>query len=268
MTTARSTGRVPGAWAGAWAQVEAYWTWYRRYWRATLYSSGLQPVLFLGAMGLGFGSQVEAGPATGGLPYLQYIAPCLLVAGGIQFAVGESTYAVLSGFKWQRHFVAATATPVSPGQVCGGHAIWIGIRLLLAAVTYAVVAAFFGAWANAGVLLVIVIGVFAGMATAAPIMAFAAATHDEGERFGMLFRFVLMPMILFSGTFFPISQLPLFLRWLTWISPLWHGNELARGAMGAGPGPLALLGHFAFLCALSGAGAYLARRNFYRRLVV
>src|SRR5690606_41324792 len=65
----------------SWLRVEAHWTWYRRYWRSSLYSSGLQPVLFLAAMGLGFGSQVEAGPATGGHAYVHYVAPALLVAG-------------------------------------------------------------------------------------------------------------------------------------------------------------------------------------------
>jgi lipooligosaccharide transport system permease protein len=268
MATVESSGRVVGSWRGAWLRVEGYWTWYRRYWTANLYSSGLQPVLFLAAMGLGFGSQVQAGPATGGLPYLTYVAPALLVAGAAQLAVGESSYPVLSGFKWQRDYVAATATPISPGQVLGGQLIWVALRLTLSGSAYAIIAVAFGAWANLGVVLVVLVGTITGLACATPVMALAATTFDEGARFGLLFRFVLIPMTLLAGTFFPISQLPLFLRWFAWISPLWHGNELARAVTLGGHGAWPMLGHLAYLSAVFAAGALAARKYFYRRLVV
>jgi lipooligosaccharide transport system permease protein len=264
----RASGRVVSSWRAAWFRVEGNWAWYRRYWRSNLYSTGLQPLLFLVAMGLGFGSQVKAGNATGGLPYLNYIAPALLVAAAMQNAVGESTYPVLSGFKWQKDYLAVTATPVTPGQLLGGHFLWVGLRLSLASAMYALVALAFGAWLNAGVLLVVLVGVFTGLACAAPVTALAATTYDEGSRFSAVFRFVVMPMTLFAGTFFPITQIPLALRWLAWISPLWHGNELARGVTLGGLGILPALGHVAFLATLFAVGAVASRRYFYRRLVV
>ncbi len=263
-----STGRVVGWWHGSWLRVEAHWTWYRRHWVSTLYSTGLQPVLFLAAMGLGFGSQVQAGAATGGQTYLHYVAPALLVAGSAQQAVGESSYPVLSGFKWQKDYLAVTATPVSPGQVLGGHLIWSALRLSLAGVIYAFVALLFGAWTGPGVFAVIVMGTVTGLACTTPMAALAARTFDEGQRFGLIFRFVVIPMTLFSGTFFPVSGLPLVIRWLAWISPLWHGTELARGVSVGGVGGWAMLGHFAYLTALFLAGWALAHRAFYRRLVV
>ncbi|GHF61880.1 lipooligosaccharide transport system permease protein [Amycolatopsis bartoniae] len=263
-----STGRVVGSWHAAWLRVEGSWAWYRRYWKSNLYSSGLQPLLFLVAMGLGFGSQVRAGPATGGLPYLQYIAPALLVSAAMQNAVGESTYPVLSGFKWQKDYLAVTATPISPGQLLGGHFLWVALRLSLASAVYALIAVPFGGWLNAGAVVVVLVGVGTGLACAAPVTAFAASTYDEGVRFNALFRFVVMPMTLFAGTFFPIGQIPLALRWLAWISPLWHGNQLARGATLGGVPGWEMLGHVAFLLALFAVGAYFARRSFYRRLVV
>ncbi|MFD2421464.1 ABC transporter permease [Amycolatopsis pigmentata] len=266
--TTRSAGRVVGSWHAAWLRFEGRWSWYRRYWRSNLYSSGLQPLLFLAAMGLGFGSQVSAGPATGGVSYLQYIAPTLLVATAMQNAVGESTYPVLSGFKWQKDYLAVTATPVTPGQVLGGHLLWVSVRLLLSSVVYALVALLFGAWINAGAAAVVPIGVFTGLACAAPVTALAATTYDQGSRFNAVFRFVVMPMTLFAGTFFPITQIPVALRWLAWISPLWHGNELARGVTLGGLGPWAALGHLAFLAAVLAVGAVLAHKYFYRRLVI
>ncbi|SFP97989.1 lipooligosaccharide transport system permease protein [Amycolatopsis arida] len=263
-----SAGRVVPSWRAALLRVEGHWTWYRRYWKSNLYSSGLQPVLFLAAMGLGFGSQVPAGPATGGLSYLHFVAPALLVAGAVQQAVAESSFPVLSGFKWQKDYLAVTATPITPGQVLGGQLIWVALRLLIAGAVYALVALAFGAWLNPGAVLVVGIGVVAGMACAAPVMALAATTNDEGSRFTSLFRFVVMPMTLFAGTFFPITQLPAVLRWLAWISPLWHGNELARGVTLGGLDLLPALGHLAFLVALFAVGALAARHYFYRRLVV
>ncbi|WP_431929036.1 ABC transporter permease [Amycolatopsis tucumanensis] len=263
-----STGRVVPAWQGAWLRVEGYWAWYRRYWKSNVYSTGLQPLLFLLAMGLGFGSQVQAGPATGGLSYVHYIAPALLVSAAMQNAVGESTYPVLSGFKWQKDYLAVTATPVTPGQVLGGHVIWVTLRLLLSGAVYALIAVPFGAWLNAGAVLVVLVGAVTGLACAAPVTALAATTYDEGVRFNAVFRFVVMPMTLFAGTFFPIEQIPVALRWLAWISPLWHGNELARGVTLGGLELLPALGHLAFLAALFTVGALLARHYFYRRLVV
>ncbi|WP_200834514.1 ABC transporter permease [Amycolatopsis alkalitolerans] len=263
-----STGRVVGSWRAAWLRVEGSWAWYRRYWKSNLYSSGLQPLLFLVAMGLGFGSQVKAGPATGGLPYLEYIAPALLVSASMQSAVSESTYPVLSGFKWQKDYLAVTATPVTPGQLLGGHFLWVSLRLLLSGVVYALIALAFGAWLNAGAILVVLAAVLTGVACAAPVTAFAATTYDEGTRFNGLFRFGVIPMTLFAGTFFPIEQIPLALRWLAWISPLWHGNQLARGVTLGGVSPLAMLGHLGVLVALFAVGVFFARKYFYRRLVI
>lgn len=263
-----STGRVVSSWRAAWLRVEGHWIWFRRYWTSSLYSLGLQPVLFLAAMGLGFGSQVRPGAATGGLSYLHYVAPALLVAALVQNAVSESSWPVLSGFKWQKDFVAVTATPVTPGQLLGGQLIWVALRIGIAGVVYAVVALAFGAWLNAGVLLVVLVGILTGLACATPVMVMAATTYDEGERFSSLFRFVVIPMVLFAGTFFPVEQIPLWLRWLAWISPLWHGNELARGATLGGLDPLPALGHLAFLLALFAVGGLAARHFFYRRLAV
>lgn len=264
----RSTGKVVGPWRAMWLRVEGHWAWYRRHWRSKIYSSGLHPLLFLGAMGLGFGSQVEPGAATGGVEYLHYIAPTLLVSGAMMSAVGDASYPVLSGFKWQRDYIAVTATPITPGQLLGGQLMWVALRLLLSSLVYAVIALLFGAWLNWGALLAVVVAVVTGMACAAPVMAIAGSIYGEGLQFVSLNRFVVLPMTLFAGTFFPISRIAMPLRSLAWVSPLWHGNALARGATLGGLEPLAAAGHAAFLVALFIAGAVVARQRFYRRLVV
>ena len=113
--------------------VEWKWTWYRRNWRATAVSSILQPLLFLLAFGVGFGALIDgtgrAAQATGGVGYLVWLAPALLCVSAVQTAVFDSTYPVLSGFKWQRYYVAMTATPISPGQSLAGHLAWTTLKI-------------------------------------------------------------------------------------------------------------------------------------------
>lgn len=264
----RATGRVVGPWRAVLLRVEGQWATYRRYAWANLYSSGVQPLLFLSAMGLGFGSQVDDATLLDGLTYLQYIAPALLVSGIVTTAVNESGHPVLSGFKWKQDYVAVTATPISPQQLYGAELVWIVLRLSIAAVLYGLIAALFGAWTSPGVLLAVPLAVFAGAACAAPTMAFAAVTRGEGHAFVALNRFVVLPMTLFAGTFFPVDRLPALCLPLVWISPIWHGNELVRAVTLGGVEPLAAFGHALFLFAMLAAGVIIGCRRFHRRLVI
>jgi lipooligosaccharide transport system permease protein len=99
-------------------------------------------------------------------------------------------------------------------------------------------------------------------------VAYAATIEGEGQQFNVIFRFIVMPMMMFSGTFFPVDQLPEWVRPVVWLTPLWHGTELCRGVALGGIGFLPATGHALYLLALFGVGAYLARRNFVRRLEV
>jgi lipooligosaccharide transport system permease protein len=147
-TVARSTGRVPGRWGGVALVVENHWEWYRRNWRATAVSTVLQPLLFLLAFGVGFGTLVQgtgrAAEATGGAEYLVWLAPGLLAMSAVQTAAFDSTYPVLSGFKWQRVYFAMTAGPISPAQVAVGHLVWLAAKTTGAGAVYLVVIGLLG----------------------------------------------------------------------------------------------------------------------------
>ncbi|HEX6351559.1 ABC transporter permease [Actinophytocola sp.] len=246
--------------------VEGTWTWYRRNWRATVVSSVVQPVLFLLALGFGLGSQVRPTEATGGLSYVVYLAPALLVATSVQIAAFESTYPVLSAFKWQQTYLGIAASPITPGQIFGGHLMWVALRLGVSGAAYLVVAALLGALTSVGVVVSLLASVLTGLAMSAPVAAYSATLETEGQQFSALFRFVVMPMTLFAGTFFPVEQLPTVLRPFAWVTPLWHGTELGRGAAFGGLSPLAALGHTAFLLAVVGVGTWFGVRTFSRRL--
>jgi ABC-type multidrug transport system, permease component len=266
----RSTGVAPGHWRGVMLVVEHSWTWYRRNWRATVVSSVLQPLLFLLAFGVGFGSLIDgtgrALAATGGADYLVWLAPALLAVSAVQSAAFESSYPVLSGFKWQRIYHAITAGPISPAQVAIGHVVWVAAKATGSGAIYVAVIAVFGGVASAGIVVSLMAAVLTGAAVTALVTAFSATVENEGAAFSGLFRFVIIPMTLFSGTFFPVDRLPGWVQPLAWVSPLWHGTEIARSAALDRWMPLAALGHLAYLMALLVVGVVLATRLFGRRL--
>lgn len=264
-TVAPSLGRAVGPVRGSLLVLEYLWTWYRRNWKATIFSSVGLPVLYLLAMGLGFGSQVHSG-VPGGITYLVYLAPALLPTGAVQTAAGECTFPILSGFQWAKTFFGVTATPITSGQLVAGELLWVGSRLLVSSAAYLVVAVAIGAVTGPGILLSLVFGVVTGLAFGAPLMAFAATVSSDGKAFNAVFRFVVVPMSLFAGTFFPITQLPAWIRPVAWITPMWHGTELARdsafGTLTWGP----TLVHIGYLVVLFVVGVLLARWRFRVRL--
>jgi lipooligosaccharide transport system permease protein len=258
--------RVVSPTHAAFIVVEGMWTWYRRNWRATVVSSVVQPVLFLLALGFGLGSQVQPTAATGGLTYVVYLAPALLVATSVQIGAFESTYPILSAFKWQQTYLGIAASPITPGQIFCGHLLWVALRLCVSGAAYLAVAAALGTVTSFWVLSSLLVSVLAGLAMCAPVAAYSATLETEGQQFAALFRFVVMPMTLFAGTFFPVEQLPVWVRPLAWVTPLWHGTELSRGAAFGDLSPGAIAGHLAFLAAMLGVGAWFGVRTFTRRL--
>ena len=265
-TPHRATGRPVGSVRSALLVLESAWTWYRRNWKATLFSSVGLPVLYLLAMGLGFGSQVRAGSLPGGVAYVAYLAPALLPAGAVQTAAQECTFPILSGFQWSKVFLGITASPITPGQLLFGQVLWVTSRLIFSGVAFVLVALAVGAVSGPGILLSLVFGVCTGLAFGIPLMALAASLGNDPKAFNVVFRFVVVPMSLFAGTFFPITQLPAWVRPVAWITPMWHGTELARGAAFGTLTWGSASAHLAVLGAMIVAGVLLARWRFRVRL--
>src|SRR5215203_4838448 len=244
---------------------------YRRTFRASIFSSFLTPVLFLAAMGLGLGSYVDSGDGTssiGGVPYLAFLAPGLLVATCMQSAAFEAAFPMMAGLRWSRIFHAMVAAPISGSEVALGNLAWIGARMLLVASVFTVVIVAFGAAMSPLVVLAIPVGVLTGLAFAAPIMAFSA-TQRTPEKFNAVFRFGITPLFLFSGTFYPVESLPALLQPLAWVTPLWHGVALSR-ALSLGTvseEPLMALIHLVALLGFFLVGTWFAVRTVSAKLV-
>jgi lipooligosaccharide transport system permease protein len=245
-----------------------YWLMtYRRTWRGSLLSSVLTPVLFLGAMGAGLGGYVKGGTGVvEGVRYSVYLAPGLLAAWSMQTAVGEATWPVLGAIKWQKAYLAMLATPLTIRDVLLGHLGFMSLRLVMVCTSFTVVTLAFGLVQSAlGALLALLAAVLTGIAFAAPIAAFSA-TQEQDTGFSVLYRLGMIPLFLFSGTFFPITQLPAAIRWLAYLSPLWHGVAVCRDFWLARGTTLGIALHLAVLLGLVIAGTAAADRTFRRRL--
>ena len=251
-----------------WRPVFGYWlTAYKRTWRGSIFGRFLSPLLFLLSMGLGLGSLVNhSAGGVDGVPYLQFVVPGILAAQAMWVAMGESTYQVLGAIRWQMQYHAMLATPIGVDDLLLGHLAYVAAQVTGATVIFMAVGACFGAWASWWVLLALPVTLLTGMAFAVPIFAFSA-TQEGDSGFNILFRFIITPLFLFSGTFFPVSQLPVWLRPVAWVTPLWHGVEANRSLALGSPDLLAVLGHTAYLLVFIAAGAWVARRTFRGRLV-
>ncbi len=248
-------------------QLRFWLTNYRRTWRGSIYSSVLNPVLYLGAMGVGLGSLVNAhGTASlGGVSYLAFLAPGLMAAAAMQTAMGESTYPVFGSVKWLKTYQAAAATPLRPADLFHGHLMFTTLRLAMNSAVFLAIMAAFGAARSPWVLACLPAAVLTGLAFATPIEAYAM-TCKKDSSFALLFRFGVIPLFLFSGTFFPITSLPAVVRPLAYLTPLWHGVALCRSlSLGtAQPGQTAL--HVGYLLAVTAAGIYAGNLTYRRRL--
>ena len=143
-------------------------------------------------------------------------------------AMGEASYPVFGSVKWNKIYIAAQATPLRPGDIYRGHLMFMTMRIAMNTALVTVYMWAFGATRSGWVVLAWPAATLTGLAFAAPIAAWAVAVKTEST-FAYIFRFGMIPLMLFSGTFFPLSQLPGWLRALAYVTPLWHGVALCRG---------------------------------------
>jgi lipooligosaccharide transport system permease protein len=246
--------------------VRAYEYWlivYRRIWRGTIASSVLNPVLYLTALGVGLGTIVDKGSL--GVPYVDYVAPGMLAAVAMQVSAIESAFPVRGAVEWNKQYFSMLATPLRVRDLVSGHLMYIATRAAMVTAVYLAVITAFGAVHSPWALFAIPVGILCGLAYAGPISAISV--HAERDPFNPLFRFGIMPMFLFSGTFFPVTQLPDVLRYVAYAIPLWHAVDLTRHlTLGTATLPNAV-GHVAYLLAWIVAGVWLTNLAHRKRLI-
>ena len=242
-------------------------TYYAQTWRGSVASNILFPIFYLAAIGVGVGHLVSA---HSGLvehqTFLHFIAPSLLATTTMQLGEGESLWPVLASVKWIRSYHAAAATPLEPEDILTGKLTWVVTRAFATGIVYTIIIGLFGALQSWWSLTLPFIGALITLAFAAPLVAYAATVQSDAS-FATIYRFAIIPMFLFSATFYPVSVYPGYLRPVVQLVPLYHGVALARAAaFGRGAlGPV--LCHLAVLVTMSLLGVFWGRRTLRRRLV-
>lgn len=232
--------------------VERNFVSFRRTW--TIIVSGFfEPVFFLFAMGVGIGSMVgDVELSDGGsVPYLAFVAPALLASSAMNGAVFDSTTNVFFKLKYAKLYDSVLSTPLGPRDVAIGEISWALLRGLVYSGAFLVVAWLAGAveslWALAAVPAATLIGwAFAsvGMASATYMRTWADFDYIQ---------LAIMPMFLFSATFFPLTTYPPVLQWVVQATPLYHGVAMTRELM-LGDVSVAMVAHVGYLCAMGVVG--------------
>ena len=253
---------------GVGRQFDYWMTVYRRTWKGTVISSFATPIFYVLSMGVLLGGFIEGDPARleGATSYLAFIVPGLVAAHAMQTAVGETTYPVMGMIKWHKTYEAMLATPLAVRHLVSAHLLFVLFRLITTCGVFMLALVPFGVFATWwGPLLALGAQVLVGMAFAGLVYALTSRMRSE-EGFGVLFRLGVFPLFLFSGAFFPVSNLGPVLEWLARLTPLWHGVNLSRMlTLDTVDWPLAAL-HTGLLLALTVLGWWLSVRGMTRRL--
>ena len=237
MTTAAPTpSTVPAAdgrlsvWQGILRQYDYWFTFYKRTWKGSIVTSFASPLFYVLALGVLLGGFVHVSPdkLEGATSYLAFIVPGLIAAQAMQTAVFETTYPVMSAIKWQKSFYAQLASPLEVRDLANAMLVFTLFRVGSTCGVYFLVMAPFGVFESWwGPVVAWLATMLTGMAFAVWTFAFSAHVRSEAS-FGLIFRLGLIPLFLFSGSFFPISNLPPGLELVARVTPLWHGVNLTR----------------------------------------
>jgi lipooligosaccharide transport system permease protein len=242
---------------------------YRRTWRSSVWSSVIGPLCYLGALGYGLGSLVDKNGAAAldGVRYVMFVAPAVLAVQAMNTGLNGALYPVYASTRWNAIYLAARATALRPVDIFRGHLLFMIARTAMNSVCFIAVMAAFGLIVSPWAVLLLPASALLGLAFAAPTAAWAVTVEHEIV-LNYPIRFGAVPLLLFSGTFFPVSQLPAGLRLLAYVTPLWHGVALCRGLSLGDLSASAAAIHVAYLTALAGAGLWIGGRTYTRRLYV
>jgi lipooligosaccharide transport system permease protein len=242
---------------------------YRQVWRANVVGAFVQPFLYLLGVGLGVGALVDENAGSGaileGTSYFAFYATALIATTAMFNTSQEALWQTMDGFTWGNAYRAMVATPLDPRDVAAGFVLRFAARAAISASGVAFVLALFEDTRSLGLIPAALVGVLCGLAFAMPIAAWTSS-RDQANSFPPILRFIIIPMFLFGGAFYPITQLPDVLQVVAWATPLFHAIELSRGAVLGGLSGGMTLVHLAVLIAYIGVGWFACVKTIRRRL--
>jgi lipooligosaccharide transport system permease protein len=256
----RRVGRLePAALAGVMSRDVSI---FGRYWKATTFSSVVQPTIYLLAFGLGFRSLV---PYVGHVQYVAWLATGVVATAVLFSSAFPGMFNTFVRWQFQRTYDAMLAAPVDVEELITAEVLWISVRAGVYGMAPLIVGFPFGLEPKAGMLLVPLIGFVTGFGFACFGVTVAAIAKTI-DNFNYVTSAVLTPMFLVAGTFFPIAKLPEGVRTISKINPLYHCVELVRNAS-FGELSTADLGHAAVLVGFALLMWRLAISQLGRRLI-
>jgi lipooligosaccharide transport system permease protein len=252
---------------GFWYVVEARLRNMLKWTRIIIFVAIANPVLYLISIGIGVGSLIDGNSPVDGVNYLTFLAPALLAAAAIQGMLDEVIFPTFQGFKWYKNFFAMNATPLTGRDIAGGVFFSALLRTTFTVLVYTITLYFFGALQSPKALLVVPAAILAGAGFGALILALAARAKKDDFFMMITGRFIMMPLFLFSGTFYPLEQMPIFLQWIGWISPLWHATDLGRLlTYGSNVSIEMVVVHLTYMVVMLVVGLFFAIGNYSKRL--
>jgi lipooligosaccharide transport system permease protein len=242
---------------------------YKRLWKMNVLSSLVQPLLYLLGLGVGVGSLVDRNTGSsavlGTTSYVAFVVPGLLITTAMSLSAGESMWPVMGALKWHRGYHGIAATPLDARDIVLGHATWIAIRCGIASGAVALVLTLFEESRSWGLAPSVLVAMLVGMSFAMPIMAISVGAERDGM-FPAIQRFIIIPLFLFGGAFYPLSQLPTVVQWVAKVFPLWHGVVVARGFTTGNVDWPGVAGHMVYVATWVAIGLFFATRRLRGKL--
>jgi len=242
-----------------WRVVERNFLVYRRGW--VVFATGmLEPIFYLFSIGIGVGGLVGHFTLSDGtqVDYVEFVAPAMLAASAMNGALFDATYNIFFKMKYAKLYDAILATPLRPGDVARGEIVWALLRGACYSLVFIVVMLAMGLVSSWWMLLALPTTLLIGYAFAGAGMALTTWMRSWQD-----FDFVqlaIMPMFLFSATFYPISTYPGILEWIVRCTPLYQGVFLLR-SMTLGTVGWSCLVSVLYLAAMGTGGLVVAGRR-------
>jgi lipooligosaccharide transport system permease protein len=203
---------------------------FKSFWKTTTFSSILDPVIYLLAFGLGFGTLVSV---VNGIDYVYFVGTGMVATAVLFSSVFSAMYGVFIKHRFQHTYDAILAAPVDVEELATAEIAWLGIRAGVYGMAPLLVTMLFGLDPSWGMLAVPFIGAVTGLGFAA-LGVFAAASVSKIDHFSYIQSALITPLFLVSGTFFPIDALPKGAQVVSNLNPLYHCVELVRHAVFVG----------------------------------
>jgi lipooligosaccharide transport system permease protein len=232
---------------------------YRNSW-AVFLTGTLEPLLYLSSIGVGVSRLVNAFTLSDGtvVSYIDFVAPAMLATSAMNGVLYDTTFNIFFRMKYAKLYDTMLATPLRPWDIARGELLWALLRANFYSVVFILVMLGWGLVHSWSMLLALPVTILIGFAFGGAGMALTTWMRSWQD-----FQFIqlaVMPMFLFSGTFYPIDSSPDAVQWVVRVTPLYHGVELCR-ACTLGTLGWSSLESVAYLAAMGTAGLAVASRR-------